>query len=559
METSCSYAELEHKLQRMEARLDDQSETIKALRILVSFYEEKLHVAKRSQFGASNEQIPEQMKIEGLVGEIFNEAEDQSELKRPEPTYEEITYKRKKRVGKRGDDLSGLPVERVEYELTESERICPKCGDPMHDIGVTVRDEIVFIPARIIHKEHAVHAYACKLCNKESDSASIVRALAPRPLIAGSLATPSAVAHIAVQKYINGVPLYRQEKGFEYDNINLSRQTVSNWLVYCAQNYLAAIYSLLISQLKMEKYLHADETTVQVLNEPGRKAQTKSYEWLYRSGRSAGHNIVIYDYQETRGHEHPEEFLNGFNGYLHCDGYQGYHKLPENIIIIGCWAHVRRYWEKAYESVPEEKRDGSLAECGLAYTSLMFLLEDEYQDKPPDERLKLRIEFSKRVSDEFFKWVGELNVLPKSLLGEAVHYSLSQQKYLENIFLDGHLEISNNRAERSVKPFVQGRKQWLFSNTPNGAESSSIIYSILETAKENNLHPFYYMKFLLEKLPNTKYDNIVDLLPWSSKLPFECRVPARPVKPERKKKIERSLHQAIYRLRKKILIFQCPE
>jgi transposase len=524
METMTKTSELEQEIQSLKDIVANQMSEIAELKILVKFYEEQFKLAQRLRFGSSSEQSSDQLY---LFENMFNEAEGQANPLLPEPTYEEIIYKRKKHVGKREEDLSGLPIERIDYELPESERICPECGALMDDIGVTVRDELEIIPAKVIHKEHVVHAYGCANCEKTADHTPIVKAEAPTPLISGSLASPSAVAHIASEKYVNGVPLYRTEKGFTYDGIVLSRQTMANWLIYCAQTYLMAIYALLISFLLKENVVNADETTVQVLHEPGRKAQSKSYEWLYRTGSCATHQIVIYEYQETRNQEHPKTFLKGYSGYLQTDGYQAYHNLPPDIIVAGCWSHVRRYWEKLYETIPEHKRKGSNAERGLVFCNLLFVLEDEYREFTPEERYKRRLKYSKPVSDEFFDWVGSLSALPKSLLGEAIHYSLSQRNYLENIYLDGRLELSNNRSERAVKPFVQGRKQWLFCNTPNGAESSSIYYSIIETAKENYLNPFQYLKFLLEMLPRTTTNDLETLLPWSESLPDSCRIPAK--------------------------------
>ena len=526
---------------------------IAELETLVNFYEEQFKLSQRQRFGASSEKSPDQLHFDN----VFNEAEDQAEASLPEPTYEIITYQRKKRAGKRAEDLAGLPIERIDYELPESERSCPECGGQMRDIGVTVHDELEIIPAKVIHKEHAVHAYGCANCEKNSEHTPVIRAKAPVPLISGSLASPSIVAHIASQKFVNGVPLYRQEKGLAYDGVIISRQTMANWLVYCAQNYLSAIYSQLVASLLQESVAHADETTVQVLFEPGRAAQTKSFEWLYRTGAYSEKPVVIYEYQETRQQDHPKAFLKGFEGYLHTDGYQVYHNLPPGIIVVGCWAHCRRYWEKLYDTIAKDKRAGSNAELGLLYCNLMFAFEEEFRDLSPKERYDKRLLYSKQVSDEFFKWAGSLNALPKSLLGDAVHYSLSQRQYLENIYLDGRLELSNNLAERSIKPFVQGRKQWLFSCTPNGAEASSIIYSIIETAKENHLNPFQYMKFLLERLPNAKASELDDLLPWSSKLPDYCRVPAKAsnVKPDKPKYHRKKgpLYIALQRLREKFL------
>jgi transposase len=543
-------SETMQKINSLEAVVEAQREQIVKMEALIKYYEECFRLAQQRRFGASSEHSPDQLRFE----ELFNEAEEQSDPAQQEPIYEQILYTRKKRVGKREEDLSGLPVERIDYELPESERICPECGEPMHDMGVTVRDEIEIIPAQVIHKEHAVHAYQCDQC-KKNNASTIIKAVAPTPLISGSLASPSAVAHIASEKFVNGVPLYRSEKGFIYDGVMLSRQTMANWLIYCAQNYLAALYSLMISCLLKEDIAHADETTVQVLLEPGRPAQAHSYEWLYRTGKCSEHPVVIYEYQETRKQEHPTKFLEGFNGYLHTDGYQVYHNLPTGIIVVGCWSHARRYWVEAYKVIPKDKCDGSNAERGLLYCNLLFLFEEEFRDLAPEERYRMRLEYSKPVSDEFFSWISALGALPKSSLGKAVNYALSQRKYLENIYLDGRLEISNNLAERSIKPFVQGRKQWLFSCTPNGAESSSIYYSIIETAKANNLNPFQYLKFLLEKLPDARTGDLESLLPWSDSLPDCCHVPIK-TSTKKSEKLSYSgekgrLHHALIKLRER--------
>jgi len=552
MEMMDKISELEQRIETLEAAAEDQSklietqtETIDLLTEqnallkksgdqkdqiiskqgeLIKFYEEQFALSQRRQFGQSSEQTPDQLRFENL----FNESEALADPSLPEPEIEEITYKRKKRKGKREDDLSSLPVERTDYELPESERICPECGDVMGDIGVTVRNELEVIPARVLNREHAVHAYGCAGCEKNGKPRQIIKADAPVPLISGSLASPSAVAQIATQKYVNGIPLYRQEKGFTYDGVVISRQNMANWLIYCSQNYLVGIYSLMKAKLLEETVLHADETSVQVLHEPDRAAKTKSYEWLYRASGCAGYQIVIFEYQETRRRDHPDEFLKDFKGFLHTDGYEVYHGLPPDITVVGCWSHCRRYWEKLYESItPAAARDGSDAERGLVYINLLFAFEHEYIGMTPNERLEWRIKQSKPVSDDFFGWVETLRAPPKTLLGEAINYSLSQREYLENIYLDGRLEISNNRAERALRPFVQGRKQWLFSNTPNGAESSSIYYSLIETAKENNINPYQYIKFLLEQLPTAKSSDLETLMPWSENIPEYCRIPVK--------------------------------
>lgn len=498
-----------------EAEYTEMKEAIQKLNALVQYYENQLLNAKRRQFGTSSERIEGQLSL-------FPE-----EKISPPPETEEITYQRKKQKGKREEDLSGLPVVREECELSGSDRQCPACGKEMKDIGVIVRRQIEIIPAKAYLKEHAVHSYACSdiACEEKRGKTMIQKADAPKPLINGSLASPSLVAHIAVQKYSNGMPLYRLEKGFQYDGVAISRQTMSNWVIRCAEDYLEPIYHRLIETLLKETVLHADETTLQVLHEPGRAASSKSYEWLYRTSGYADHSIVIYDYKETRKQEHPQNFLKTFQGYLHTDGYQGYHNLTPGIIVVGCWAHARRLWENMYKNLPQ--KEDSAAEKGLAYIRALFDNERKFKKYTPNKRYQERLEKSRPIAEDFFTWVETLNALPQSPLGKAVHYALSQRKYLENIFLDGRLELSNNRAERSIKPFVTGRKVWLFSNTPAGAKASSILYSIVETAKENHLHPFHYITYLLESLPNASSKDINQFLPWSDEIPSECFVPKK--------------------------------
>jgi hypothetical protein len=321
------------------------------------------------------------------------------------------------------------------------------------------------------------------------------------------------------------MPLYRLEKGFRYDGVNISRQTMANWVIKCSELYLESVYTLLVKNLIAESVIHSDETTVQVLREPGRAAQTKSYEWVYRTSGCSEKKIVIYDYKETRKQEHPAAFLKDFKGFLHTDGYQVYHNLPPDIIVVGCWAHVRRKFEAILKNAKKNKQDAPNAERGVAYCNALFKLEREFSEFSPEERRKARLEKSKPIADEFFEWAAGLGAVPKMPIGEAVHYTLGQREYLNNVWLDGRTEISNNRCERSVKPFVIGRKAWLFSNTPAGARASSVMYSLVETAKENELHPARYLEFLLETLPGTTTSNLEALLPWSRTLPERCRAP----------------------------------
>ena len=285
--------------------------------------------------------------------------------------------------------------------------------------------------------------------------------------------------------------------------------------------WLKPIYDKMHQLLCVHTVLHADETTLQVLHESDRAAQAKSTMWLYRTSADAEHQIVLYDYQTSRSGAHPKQFLQGFTGFLHTDGWEEYHrKLPREVTLVGCWAHCRRKFDEALKTLPEKDRAGSVALRGKLFCDKLFDLERSYEALVLDDhftaRKLARLEQTKPVMDAFFSWCAQTDVLPKSLPGQAIRYARSQRARLERVLLDGRLELSNNRAERSVKPFVIGRKNWLFNNTPVGANASAMIYSIVETAKENGVKPYDYLAALLRKAPNMAASCSLDaLLPWN--------------------------------------------
>lgn len=292
-----------------------------------------------------------------------------------------------------------------------------------------------------------------------------------------------------------------------------------------SQDYLEPVYEQLHRELLAKEVLHADETTLQVLHEPGKEPQSKSYMWLYRTSGDTDNPVVMYEYQSGRGAVHPREFLEGFKGYLHADGYAGYHNLPEDITVVGCWAHLRRKFDEAMKSLPKSKAKNSSAAQGLAYCSLLFGLEDDFAELTPDERYQQRLEQAKPVLDAFLAWANIRNAAPKSALGKALTYLKEQWPYLTNYLKDGRMELSNNRAERSIKPFVIDRKNFLFANTPGGAKGSVVIFTMIQTAIENHLDPYRYLTWLL-KAANTadlpRPEVIEQLLSWNA--PQECRM-----------------------------------
>jgi transposase len=486
----------------------------------LNWFEEQFRLSQKKRFASSSEATHEQ-------GELFNEAEVEAKPL-AEPTIEEITYKRRKRQGKREEDLKDLPVEIIEYRLSPEEQVCPCCLGALHEMSAEIRQELKIVPPSVSVVKHVRFVYACRHCDSKEITTPVITAPMPKAMLPGSLASPSAVAFIMAQKYVEAMPLYRQEHAFARLGVELSRQTMANWMVEGSNRWLTPLYDRMHEHLLKQSVLYADETTCQVLREPGRAATSKSYLWLYRTGRD-GPGIVLYDYQTTRASKHPTKFLTGFKGYLHVDGYPGYGALP-NVTLAGCWAHARRKFVESLKALPADKRNADVAaKEGLEFCNRLFAIEREIKELSNETRLHVRLKRSRPAVDDFFAWLKyqKPRALPKSAFGQAIGYCLNQREKLEAFLLDGRLELDNNRSERSIKPFVIGRKNWMFSNTPKGAKASATIYSIIESAKENGLNPFAYLKYLFEELPNSdiRDENILDtFLPWSGALPVECRV-----------------------------------
>lgn len=506
-----------------KAEYEAQQTQIRELTGQVQYLMEQLRLSKHRQFGSSSE------KSEYDFGQLnlFNDAEVFADANVVEPELCEVEKHYRKRTMLTTDKLpEDLPVEVVEHKLPPEEQICPECNGELHVMGKEVRRELKLIPAKAVIVEHVKYVYACRDCERDSYGVPIIKAPMAESVIKGSFASPEAVAYIMTQKFVMGVPLYRQEQEWKRQGILLSRQTMSNWLLRCSEDWLEPIYGALREiMLTYSSALHADETTLQVLREPGKAAQTKSYMWLYRTSGYNRHGaktptpIVLCDYQPDRKALRPREFLGGWSGYLHTDGYAGYHALPEDIVIVGCMAHARRKFDEALKGIAEKDRQGSGALIGKRYCDKLFAIEQELKDLSPEDRYLKRQEQAKPVLDEFWSWL-EKQHLVKNAFGKAVQYMLDQWKYLVQYLEEGQLEISNNRAERSIKPFVIDRKNFLFANTPRGARASAVIFSIIETAKENQLDPYAYLTYIFQRAPNLDIRNPshLDLLmPYSFK------------------------------------------
>ena len=489
----------------------------------------KRELAQHRRFGSSCEktECPEQLGL-------FNEAET---LADDVPGSEEtITYVRKKRKGKRKEFYDGLRTERIVHELPEDERICSECGGPLHACGHEVlRREVRVIPAQVVGEEHIQTVYGCRKCeqNAGDDAPPMVKAPVPAPVIAGSgIASPSLLSFIICNKYVLALPLYRQEQELGRIGVHISRQTMANWVIYAATRWLTPMYDLLYAKLLQNDILHADESALQVIKEDGREASQKSYMWMYHTGRETARHIALFEYQATREGKHPLTFLKGFHGFLHVDGYAGYNGLEnQGVTLIECWAHARRKFDEALKALKKEDKVNAVANIGLNYCNKLFELERHFDEEnlSYEERAKRRILESKPIAETFFAWAESVlvlpNTLPKSKLGQAVGYAVNQRRWLMNFLLDGRLELSNNRAERSIRPFTVGRKNWLFSYCARGAKASAIVYSIIETAQANGLVPFMYLNYLFQTLPNITTSQLPACLPWNPVVQEICGIP----------------------------------
>ena len=518
----------EETLQKQETRIQLLEEQKKELEFLNAMLSDRLTLAQKKRFGASSEKYAEGYTQMNL----FNEAEQEADPNAPEPDLEEVhpsSYKRKKRSGKKEEDLSSFETtEVIEYKLTGSDRYCPDCNTKYKVVTKETVKRLKFIPARFEVVEEVTFVYSCPKCG------AMKRPEKTAPLLKGSVATPSLVAGIMNAKYVNGMPLARQEREFARYDLDLSTKTMANWIIQCTDRYLQPLYNLMKEELLRSKYLHGDETRIQVIDEPDQKGSTQNWMWVYLTDENSGSpRMVLFQYERTRAGYHPAEFLGDqFEGYFTCDGYQAYHSLPERITVTGCMAHARRRFDEALTVLKKDFTKEQLKETtayqAMARIGILYKIEEMIRDKSPEERYEERQKQAKPLLEAFFEWLHTLedSVDRSSLIGEAVLYTLNQEVYLKRYLEDGHLSIDNLAAERSLKNFATGRRNWLFAKSIHGAQASATVYSITETAMLNGLKPYHYLTYVLEKMkdlgPFPEKEAILELLPWSTSLPADC-------------------------------------
>ncbi len=516
-------AQVEKKETEVQLLKDKQKE----LEFMNAMLSDRLTLAQRKRFGTSSEKYAdgyEQMNL-------FNEAEVNSDI--AEDEVEEITipsHKRKKRTGKKEEDLSSFEItETIEYKLTGKDRYCPDCGTKYKVVTKETVKRLKFIPSTFEVVEEVTYVYSCPKCG------TMVRPEKISPLIKGSVATSSLVAGIMNAKYVNGMPLARQEREFARYDLNLSTKTMANWIINCADRYLSLLYKRMKEEFLKSHYIHCDETRIQVIDEPDQKGSTQNWMWVYLTDSySEAPQMVLFDYERTRAGYHPVSFLGDkFHGYLTCDGYQAYHGLNDAITVTGCFTHARRRFDAALTALKKDFTKNQLKET-VAYQAMtrigiLYKVEELIQDKSPEERYKERQKQSRPVVDALFEWLHSMedSVDRSSLIGDAILYTLNQEVYLRRYLDDGHLSIDNNSAERAIKNFAIGRRNWLFAKSIRGADASAIVYSITETALLNGLKPYNYLTYILDEIRKMgvfpEPEELDRLLPWSKDLPDEVR------------------------------------
>jgi transposase len=491
---------LEQEIIVLQQEIADKNNYIKSL-------EEYILSLKQKRFGTSSE------KLSPTQAELFDESEGdiESEAHDAVTTIEIPAHTRS--TNRRVSIPAELPRIEVTHDLPDDQKICPHDGTPLKRIGSETHEQLDIIPAAIQVLHHIRLKYACPCCEKY-----LITAEKPAQPIEKSIASPGLLAYIATQKYVDALPLHRQTEIFKRIGIEMDRSTLANWMVKCGQ-LIQPLINLMHEKMLEQRYLHMDETVVQVLNEPNKTAQSKSYMWVLRSTLPTA-SVVLFHYEPTRSGDVAKALLREFNGALMVDGYEGYNPvcIKNNIVRLGCWAHARRKFIEAQQTQPKGKT--GKADQALAYIQQLYRVEQNLKEKTTEEKLAVRQQQSQPIIDTLKQWLDKSlpQVPPKTALGKALHYLHTQWPRLINYVRQGDYPIDNNAAENAIRPFVIGRKNWMFSASQQGATASANLYSLIETAKANGLEPYAYLKKLFTSLPNAKtIEQVEALLPWNSK------------------------------------------
>ena len=518
-----------HDLQKMiktlQAVVDAANKREEALTQERDNLKEEVDLLRKKLFGTSSEK-----RVLDIPGQLnfFNEAELEqdpalAQMEELEASSPEKTPKKRKARATDAERFKGILVEKEYLDLSEKEKNCPVCGTALKQIGEEfVRRELVFIPAKLKVREYYSRNYECPQCSQHGIPV-IKKGKDGRPHMLYGMACAGTVAWVMYQKFCNALPYFRQEKDWKQYGASITRKTMANWVIQNSEAFFLPMYKYFQRKLLERKFAMADETPLQVLHESGRRAQTQSYMWLFRSGEDGLPPIILYKYSETRAGENAVDFLHGFKGYLMCDGYSGYNKVPD-AKRTACWAHIRRYLTDA---IPKGKAlDYTQPSVqGVMYINQLFHLEDIIKAKHTsfDAIKKARLEKEKPVVEGFLSWLDQQAPVRGSRMDKAVTYIQNRRSYLTTYLEDGRCSFSNNLSENAIRPFTVGRKNWLFCDTPNGAQASALVYSMVEMAKANGVN--VYLTYLLEKMPSDRMsDEELELLaPWNENVKTEIQ------------------------------------
>ncbi len=506
---------LPNDVDALKLLLTEQRALNKTLTQKNSVLQEQLNLALARRYAASSEKITaDQLRL-------FDEAEvdtDQSLLDEPDALGTEITtvaeHTRVKKTGRKALPAT-LPRIDVVHELSESERVCDTDGNPLTEIGDVISEQLDIIPAKIQVIRHIRKKYAC------SCGACIKTAPLPKQPIPKSIASPGLLAHIGVSKYQDGLPLYRQETIVQRIGVTIPRATMANWMIHCGI-LIQSLINLCRDHLLSSDIIYMDETTVQVLNEPDKKPQSKSYLWVQRGG-PPDKPVILFDYDPGRSQTVPLRLLEGFQGALQTDGYAGYNAVvaQNNLIHLGCLAHARRKFTEVIKAQGKNKnKKTGKAQRALHFIQKLYKIEKSLKTVTVDERFKIRQALAVPVLNQCRTWLDDVlpSVPPKTTLGKALIYLNNEWPKLSRYVNDGRYRIDNNLAENAIRPFVVGRKNWLFSQSVKGVKASANLYSLIETAKANGLEPYAYLRFVFTHLPRAaSIEHVEALLPWNVK------------------------------------------
>ncbi len=478
---------------------------------------------QRAQYGQRSEKRTYVLDDGNQQLSMFDTPEKSEEMSNPEPSQnpeKEICVSGHSRKKKRTlEELCAtLPVEERIVDLPDDEKVNLN-GHALVCIGQEyIRTELVLERAKAKVVKHYRNVYADRELEQETGYSEVFKPVMPPPLLAHSYASASVVADVLMKKYVDAMPLYRQEQMWKRMGVELKHGTMTNWVIQVAGLYLRPFWKRIWSELLTQSAIHADETVMQVHKEKDRPDTSESRMWVYSSAKCADIQLRCFEYRESRSGKWAKAFLEGFSGVLITDGYSGYNKV-QDAEHAGCWAHMRRKWLDAMPEGADAKT--CKAAQGYEFCNRLFELERAFERLSAEERLIQRKEKSVPVLEAYWTWLDTIP-RPTGKLKDAVTYAQNQKAYLCAFLEHGEIEISNNQVENAIRPFVIGRKGWLFADTPQGAEASAIIYSLMETAKANSLRLDDYLLHLLSTLPEraeqSKDFEIDDLLPWSEEM-----------------------------------------